>query len=386
MNSDGKTRSLGMKIDLSQIDREQFTVKENTIAGEICYLVNPQHIGCRWDKNNLIYRSSIWNSNGEPCSLSFKKFFNWSEHTEITPQPDSLSDCNLPSKIDGSTLIISWYKGELIVRTRGCFNIISLENGFEIEILKKKYPFAFEYHKGFSDDHSLLFEWVSPLNRIVISYPEPELYLIGCIKHEDYSLLSQTDLDMLAEAYGLKRPKSYSFNSFDEMIKGIEDLKGEEGICVYYNNGQDIRKVKSIEYLAKHRFKSNATLENIIDLFFSLNCPDSESFKQQIIKTFDFECYQMVEQFIPIITDGYKQVNKQIHDIRNFIQTLFIPERSRKECAMAIIGKYPDSYLKTISFLILDRKELSIDNKKNMLNSIIESNNISDKKSLPETA
>lgn len=377
MNSDGKARSLGMKIDLSQIDREQFTVKEGIIAGEICYLVNPNHIGCKWTADNLIFRSSIWNSNGEPVSFSFKKFFNWEEHTEITPKPDSLSDCKLPSKIDGSTLIISYYKGELIARTRGCFNAQKLENGFELEVLKKKYPFTFNYHKGFSDDYSLLFEWISPLNRIVLSYgPEPDLYLIGCIKHEDYSLLSQTGLDMLAEVYGLKRPKSYSFNSFDEMIKGIEGLKGEEGICVYYNNGQDIRKVKSIEYLAKHRFKSNATLENIIDLFFSLNCPDSESFKQQIIKTFDFECYQMVEQFIPIITDGYKQVNKQIHDIRNFIQTLFIPERSRKECAMAIIGKYPDSYLKTISFLILDRKELTIDNKKNMLDIIIKNDQV----------
>ena len=113
------------------------------IAGEKCFLVCPKDFGVQWNKDNLIFRSSIWNEQGEPVSLSFKKFFNWEEQKELVPFPSSTKNCSLIEKKDGSLLIISKYKNQIIHRTRGTFDASNLENGHEIEFLKQKYPKVF---------------------------------------------------------------------------------------------------------------------------------------------------------------------------------------------------------------------------------------------------
>ena len=41
-----------MKIDIEKIDRTQFMVHEHFVAGEIVYLVQPQHIGTKWTQDN----------------------------------------------------------------------------------------------------------------------------------------------------------------------------------------------------------------------------------------------------------------------------------------------------------------------------------------------
>jgi hypothetical protein len=98
-----------MKIDLSKIDMTNFNIKPNKINGEIIYLVVPVNIGCKWTKDNMIFRSSMWNSEGELISASFKKFFNWNEQPDLVPIPTDIKKLQAISKIDGSTLIVSKY-------------------------------------------------------------------------------------------------------------------------------------------------------------------------------------------------------------------------------------------------------------------------------------
>ena len=347
-----------MRINLSEIDRDQFNIKEGIIAGETCYLVTPNDISCKWNKDNLIYRSSIWNKDGFPVSLGLKKFYNWSEHPEITDTPTSLEDCHAFDKIDGSCLIFSYYKGEKIIRTRGTFSARQLPNGYELDYLQNKYPKLFEFNW---DWFTLIVEGVTPSNKIVLSYPEPELYLTGIITHDNYSYLEQSEVDIWAEDLGLKRPKQYNFDKLEDLSLFIQNAKGIEGTCLYFNNDQDIRKIKSLEYLAKHRFKSNATLANTIDLFFSFNCPEKEQFQELLVKNFDFECYQMVEQFIDPIINNWLKVRRQIHDIKNFVQPYYLIEKPRKEFALAVLDKYQKDGLQSFVFSIFDKGDLSLD-------------------------
>ena len=124
-----------MKVDLQSIDLTQFYVNEHVLNGELVYLVIPRQIGCVWNKQNKIFRSSVWNSKGELISASFQKFVNFGENPEIFPVPISLKNCVVMEKLDGSTLIVSKYKGQYIIRTRGTIDAGRMEkNGFEIEI------------------------------------------------------------------------------------------------------------------------------------------------------------------------------------------------------------------------------------------------------------
>ncbi len=359
-----------MNISIKDIDRDNFLVHEHEIAGEICYLVQPTHIGARWSRDTMHFRSSLWNSKGELISASFKKFFNWGEQPELVATPSNLNDCFLMEKLDGSTLIVSRYKGQTIARTRGTVDATKLDNGHEIEKLKKKYPKVFDFTGVDTYGYSMIYEWVSPENKIVLDYgPEPDLYLTAIIDHENYRLLSQFHLDVSAADLGVKRPKKYNFSTVQDMLKVVEEMQGQEGICVYFGDGQEIRKVKSAQYLALHRFKSNATLENTIDLYFELNRPSYIDFERQLIEKFDFECFQMVRGYASNIVDAMKEV---LFIIDGFNATAFkLHGMSRKDIASYVLQAYGPTNRASFVFNIIDGKVLDNDKIKKLLYQVL---------------
>lgn len=348
-----------MKIDLNSIDRENFLVQERFLkSGERVWLVNPNHVGAKWNKDNLIYRSSVWNEQGEPVNLGFKKFGNWAENPELWPPPTSLDDAEIVSKLDGSLLCVSKYKGELIARTRGTIDAYGMENGHEIDTFKQKYPKAFG---GILDkeDITLLFEWTSPLNKIVIDYgSEADISLIGAVRHTDYSLILQNQLDDIAAFIGVKRPKRYSFKTIPEMISTIEAIKGEEGVCVYYGNGQFIKKLKGLDYLCKHKFKENANLGTVFELFCSYGYPTLEEFQIKLTQQFDYECAESVKEFSKQVICAYEQVKLIKAEILEFVNPL--KSLPRKEAAQSIIKQFGGRNLSSFAFMALDGKEVDI--------------------------
>ena len=68
-----------IKYDLNAIraDSENFMVHEHVIGSTPVYLIQPVHIGARWDRTNLINRSAVVTADGTPVSLSWKKFANF---------------------------------------------------------------------------------------------------------------------------------------------------------------------------------------------------------------------------------------------------------------------------------------------------------------------
>ncbi len=341
-------------------------VHPHEIAGETAYLVQPIHIGARWTRDNLHFRSSLWNSQGELISASFKKFFNWAEQPELCYTPFSLTangGCELLEKIDGSTLIVSNYKGQLIMRTRGTTDASKLDNGHEIEWLKDKYPAIVSVPEGVSH----IYEWVSPENKIVLNYgEEPDVYLIAIIKHEDYSLASQKQLDDCATMYGFKRPARYNFKSVKEMLEAVEQLKGKEGLCVYCNHGQDIRKVKSAWYLALHRMKTElGSYERVVDFYFSMNRPTYQEYYDFIVKNYDYELAENVRGSISIICEGMKEVNQIVSSMKAKVEPL--KKLVRKDAAAVIIQAYGQTNRSGMAFNLMDGKELSTDDIKKLL-------------------
>lgn len=349
-----------MKIDLNSIDRTNFIVAEHEFHGEKVFLVIPQHIGCSWDSENLIFRSSVWNADGEPVNLCHKKFFNWGEHPELTPLPKSLNNVRLIEKLDGSLLGVSSYKGNIMCRTRGTIDARRMEkNGFEIDYLLEKYPKVSQFLNE-NPNITILFEWLSPLNVICIKYDEADIRLIGAINHSDYSYWTQDELDSLSLVIGVLRPLNFHFDTIEEMISSIESLNGKEGIVIYFGeNQQQMLKLKSIDYLKKHRFKSQATLENTLDLYFSFDQPSYQEFEKQLTEVFDYECFEMVRGFISQICDAAKEVENITQGMTHFVEGLQ-GIKSRKDCAMKIISSYGQGNSRaSMCFALLDGKSLT---------------------------
>lgn len=349
------------------IDVEAFTITKGSIAGEEVSLITPKTMWCNWKESDLVLRSSIWNKDGDLISAGYKKFFNWAEHPAIDPLPISDKGYIFTEKIDGSCLIVSKYKGELIIRTRGTFSATKMANGNEVDYLINKYPKAFSFERD-TPPFSRIFEWTTPTNKIVLDYgSDPELWLTGIIFHDDYSYEYQEHLDQIAVDLGVKRPKTYKFDTLAEMQDTVHAFKGIEGVCTYYNNGQSIRKVKGVEYLAKHRFKSMVSMETTIDLYFQYGQPDFKAFETLLITEFDYECYEMVRGFASKIAEAKKEVVKIIEHMRSFVTGLTTRGLSRKDMAQEIIQAYGSTNRASFAFTILDNREIKEDGIKKLI-------------------
>jgi len=349
----------------------------------MCYLVIPQQMGCEWSQTNKIFRSSLWNSEGDLISASFPKFVNWGEKPEVFPVPNSLRGCVVMEKLDGSTLIVSKYKGQFIVRTRGTVDAANMEkNGEEIAIFKSEILPLLEDFQGQGTgaewDCSFIFEWTSPKNQIVINYGDkPRFVLIGIVLHGNYHLQSQDYLDYVAKALGLERPATYTFDTVADLISNVEMWEGKEGVCVYSpsRGSWEIHKCKSFQYLKLHRFKSNATFENTVELFFEFDMPSYQEFEAKLIQKFDYECFQMVRGYISQICDGYKEVLKIIQGMNDFVEKQLKQLPNRREQAFKVFASYgKESNRSAFVFKILDgRQLLSKDDLKKLMYQVTKS-------------
>jgi hypothetical protein len=356
-----------MKIDLSKIP-EHFLVHQHFIGNEQVFLVQPQHIGVSWTKDTMIFRSSVWSASGELVSASFPKFFNLGEHPELTPVPNSLKATSLLQKLDGSTLILSRYKGVTIKRTRGTVDVTKQDNGYEVDYLLEKYPKVKEILESADTlSYSLIFEWTTPTNPIVINYgDEPDMVLIGIIFHDTYRLATQAYLDIEAIALGVKRPQRYSFDTVEQMQASVAEFKGVEGLCLYFNNDQNILKCKGEWYPRAHRFKSDvASVEKIVDLWFGMDCLDYQSFIEFITNTYDYEIAQQCRGNVSNICDAWKEVKVIVASMQEKANSL--SGMSRKEAAGVILQAYSTTNRASMVFALLDGKSLTTDQYKKLL-------------------
>jgi hypothetical protein len=369
-----------MKIDLQSIDSKSFMIHKHHIGEHECFLVQPIHIGSTWTKDNLIFRSSLWDKEGNPVSLSFKKFFNIDEKPDLFPTPKSLNGAFLMEKLDGSTLIFSKYKGHLVVRTRGTVDVRNQPNGNEIEYLLNKYSKFKAHLDSAQNTHSFIFEWMTPSNRIVLDYgSEPDMALIGMIYHDNYEMVSQSALDMLAEGMDLRRPNRYSYNSLDDMKKAVTDMRNKEGICMYYNNEQVILKIKSAHYLFLHRAKSEiSSIDKVIDVyidwFMDRHTLSHEStgypeFFAYLKEKFDYEIATMAIGHASRICDAMKEVHKIMNALFEF--AVARTRMPRKQAAEEILQAYGSTGRAAIVFKILDRKVIGADEYKKILYQVL---------------
>ena len=365
-----------MKIDISSIDRTQFMVHEHSLNGEIVHLIQPQHIGTKWTQDNKHMRSVVVNYAGEVISASFPKFTNYGENPEHFPVPTSLKNTTVVEKLDGSTLIVSKYNGQYILRTRGTVDASTMANGHELEIfknaiLKKLDELPVDFTGSWN--YSMLFEWVSPINKIVLNYgDEPDWYLVGVVNHINYSLQMQDTLNEFARVADLKRPATYTFSSVQDLLKDVDQWRGKEGVVVYSKNDQMLHKVKGAWYLALHHMKSElSNIEKVLDVWLEQGMPDYQTFYNYIFTTFDFELAEQIKGTISRIVDGKKEVNKIVDGMNNFVNNRLRSLPSRKEQAQLVISSYGETNRAAFVFKILDNRPLGKEEYKKLLFQVL---------------
>jgi hypothetical protein len=361
-----------MKIDIQKVDLTQFMVHEHSLNGEIVHLIQPQHIGTKWRQDNKHMRSVVVNYAGEVISASFPKFTNWGENPDHFPVPNSLKNATIVEKLDGSTLIVSKYNGQYILRTRGTVDASKLANGFELELFKSTILNKLQDNND-TWDYSIIWEWLSPINKIVLSYgDEPMWKLIGFINHINYSLAQQDMLDAMAKKYDLLRPEIYTFTDISDMLQIVDKWQNKEGVCLYSKNDQVIHKIKASKYLLLHHLKSElSSLEKVLDVWLEQGMPDYQTFYNYIFTTFDFELAEQIKGTISRICDAKKEVDLIVSGMNDFVNNRLKTLPTRKLQAEQVISAYGNTNRAAFLFKLLDGKSLGKEEYKKLLFQVL---------------
>lgn len=347
-----------MKIDLASIDRNQFNVKPININGQELFLVNPKLQDTVWSDQTKVFRSSVWDKDGHSYSLGYRKFVNIGEKPEFEPI-DFTQPIDYVQKLDGSLGICNKINKKPSLRTRGTETARSLPNGHEVDLLVDKYSKLFNNDLIDSGEFTLLTEWTSPTNIICLKESdEPKLWLLGVVRHEDYSYFKQDELDSLAAQWDIERPKRYKFVHFDESISFAQNQVEMEGLVLYCNGGQVLKKCKSIFYLKLHRFRSNCNFELILDAFLEFGRPYRLEFIEKLSAQYDFETinHEITKDFINELYQKYNQVLYLLGQIDNYI-LVELKGLDRKQAALKIIAEIPENF-RWVYFEKLSQKPL----------------------------
>lgn len=311
-------------------DSESFEFTPCVIAGDDCWLIQPKRIGVTWTDENARFRSVIVRqSDNHVISQGFRKFVNFHETPAFEPW-DPAWPIEARHKIDGSLLIVSKYKGELIVRTRGSVDCKKMANYAEIPALIEKHPLAFDNIRLRQEKSSFLYEWTSPSNIIVLREDDkPTLRLIGVVDHNTARYESQEELDWIASCIDVLRPTPYEFKDICECRSSVLAWKGKEGVVIYSPDGQTLKKFKATEYNDLHRLAAGlSTIGGILETY--MNGPEyftsANAFREYVETVADFEIADRNMPFIERIINAFNNVLVDIETSQEFVNKMLADE------------------------------------------------------------
>lgn len=226
----------------------------------------------------IIFYEPTW----ECVCHGFDKFGNYGE--DYVPDLDQKS-IYVREKIDGSLIKIWYFNNKWHYSSNGMIDLKDVEtidsyvnfmDLFKMALYSNNLTIE-EFEQKLNPKYIYMFELVSPLNRVVIEYEKPDIYLLAARERKT------DELSLNFEIEGIKSPKKYYFKTISEIIEAAQELSwNEEGYVVSdkYNN---MAKIKNSEYVKSHYFRNNNIVTNkrLISIVlagevdeFSLYCPD----------------------------------------------------------------------------------------------------------------
>lgn len=220
-------------------------------------------------------------------SRKFDRFFNLGENPEFYTDFD-WDNCHIMEKADGSLIGIYYnpntHRYEISSRSQakcemdhevfGNFKLAIMDTlGFANDDMFQKYFSRVLNSKNIT----FIFEFISPLNRIVTPYTESSLvFLGGTYKNGNWLLKEQMEyiMDHYFKDINVRLPEFYSATkNIDDLITLANSLPNlKEGFVLWDEKSNKRVKLKSTAYLVAHRIRgenTKPTYKNILSLIFT---------------------------------------------------------------------------------------------------------------------
>ena len=187
-----------------------------------------------------------------------KKFFNLFEN----PFTEDIKDdqVGLAFKKEDGSLISSFIdKGELFLKSKGSLFSQQVLDSQKWLYDERRKPLL-DCLKWYAENGiTINMEWVSPDNRVVLTYEEPRLIILNARHNITGEYIDLEDLvkDQTINQYMVD---NHPFETINELIKEVQELKDQEGYVVYNSKGAEpVFKIKCPWYVHLHSVKSSVS-------------------------------------------------------------------------------------------------------------------------------
>lgn len=305
-------------IDLEKVNREDFSVKQQ---GDLV-LITPLKTKHKWDPSEFHLRSLLVDLDGFVVSSGFPKFVNFGEMPEIDQRildHATVGNVEFAPKLDGSLIIMDVIGERVWLRTRGSHDLNSFNDQI-IRLIKEKYPelmrnVLHESNVKFFKQHSILFEYTAPENRIVLDYDKAALTLLAYVSKANLKVKYDAfTLSRLKRLFGCEYAQAKPLNEeLGEFLKSVKGLKGVEGFVVRTVSGDPLMvKVKAEEYLLLHSVKFNFNQRKVSKLAYLLDIHRTDDLLTALAPYgLDAECVEILKPWFQTFWDRVEVVDHQ---------------------------------------------------------------------------
>lgn len=315
------------KFDLNILEnylQEHLIVKQKHPTFDIwIYNYTPECVFSRkWDKITAQCRGLILDEEGYVVGRPMEKFFNYDELEGLgISLPEGTP--KIYTKLDGSLIIVTRYKDELIVATRGSF--VSDQAKLARELLIQDDDLR-KIVMSVDNQFTFLFELTGPDNRIVVTYPENKLTLLAVITNwngKEHNLKAY-------KIIGVKNiVEEYEAKWNENTIKYLQslNLNNEEGFVLKWDNNFRT-KIKFSSYVRLHRLITGLNEKTIWEWMKDSKCVD------EIVKNVPEEFREWVESITYKFWEAFNRINLRCCIFFRDNKLAYI---TRKEAALLIM-------------------------------------------------
>lgn len=359
-----------MKIDLSSIDREKFNVDERYIEGYgTVVLVVSSKLKHVWEDHELHLRSLLCKPDGTIVSSGFPKFMNYGERPDLDVMTANLIENGVvyyPTKMDGSLIIrdvLTGEDGEKFVhfRTRGSHDLGDFY-GPVMTIVREKYLELLNPER--SCGVSMLFEYTSPTNRIIIKYSDAELTLLGGMKLDIEGSLplfiwgTISENHSVAQTFDVNRLEFHELPAnTKELVKIVKAWPDSEGIVAWCVTGDTVpytlpggpytttvefdvihmAKIKAWDYIRLHSLKYAFSGKKLARLCYAGGIEDIDGLKEALFSFgVDWETVTLFRPDFEVYINTRKEREREIRDfIKKYRNSGIMEYQTRKEIAIS---------------------------------------------------
>lgn len=307
------------------------------------YTFKYKHAGVDFTKPEIRFaRGLTMTASGKVVLAGYEKFFNYRQlEGREGLSEDFISEfCgydfegedtahHFREKLDGSLILLGSHNGELIASTSSGFSSWQAKEATEyfqnVELKDeiKRYIELFNV--------TLLFEYVSPKNQVVIPYESERYVLLDIIWNDSLERYHLAYTKSVAKRFGFASPKVY-YTTKEEMLRAMRERKDIEGFIGYNKYGRLI-KFKTDEWFQLSRSYSilstnqinEAFVKEVVKNYCNETLDDWEALCNQagksILRSFTEEILAIIEEIQKEI-DHYRVEYAGIHEDRNIRKAL----------------------------------------------------------------